>query len=182
MFELTFTEHGIRAKEAPRRMAVDWVARRLPITRELTIALGDRPVCDISHTVFIPFQVYDCAELPRKTAQFCAFIQGLTQIWQRDIVLRGSGFAAPLLIESFCQLPRIGIARIELYHACSYALSTFLQLDMLDFAPAPIINHTARLSITQRRMLHHLPRFGPADRPIAEGYPFSHGFWTDIAA
>ncbi|MEM9716125.1 MAG: hypothetical protein AAF826_06360 [Pseudomonadota bacterium] len=179
MFELAFTDRGLRPANAPCKSAIDWVSGHMAVTRDLEIRLGDIPQNTQSYCLDIPFSKQHVAKSERHATELAGFLHHLTDLWSGEISIKAYGFGALLVIDSYAALPKSGIKSIDIYNGCAYSLSTFLKLDTQREAPAPIQNHIGRIRFRNRTGFHLLQNFGPADRPIARGYPFRHNFWTD---
>lgn len=182
MIDLAHTQNGLRPCDAPRRNAVDYVERRLARTRPITVALGPaQRLTQHPHEVRIKFRSDGYVSRAQKAEQVVSLLRELTHEWQADINLAAWGFATQTIVDALPDLPRSGIGRIDLHCAMIGAVDTFLTLDGLPATTPPVFNHLEKSGFQCWLKKLRTKRYGPADRPLFQGYIFRHSFWTDIA-
>jgi len=178
MWELAFTQQGLRPNSAPCRNAVNWLSTRIAKTRQLRIAIGGVSCLQNPHVIRIdlPKQTGNADRLARDLSQF---LWEITSVWQVDLVLEAHKNAVDMVLSAVPHIPPHGVSEIHLFCAQTGSVDTFLKLDGLGQHTPKIINHVEPHSWARMVHRYKTPTHGPSDQPICMGYLFKHSFWSD---
>lgn len=181
MRTLIHTDNGLRPVNAPCRNAVDWLGNHMALTRCVTIVLGRESIKTDPHSILIIDRSGPRVSTDRKARQLFAFLTDLTRLWRVKVVIEAHGEAVETLLSIVPDLNRSGIAQINLYGALTGSVSTFLKLSDLGRNTPEIVNHLTPPPFCVLIKQRLIDSYGPADRPICQGYQFRHSFWQDVA-
>lgn len=181
MWDLIYTQGGLRPKTAPCRNTVDWLCNKLATNRELTLVLGTAPKCTKPFSVQIQNGQRHLSNSQRAEA-LVDLLFDLTKAWKVEITIQSYGDAVDTILAAIPKMPKSGIKQIDLFRAQTGSVKAFLTLDGLGKGTPSIVNNVE--AVPTKRLWDRLTvsTYGPADRPLSNGYLFKHSFWTERQA